>query len=308
MSENINNNIKNNINPENIETIDFDELDKLNETNEVKETKEIEEVGEIKGVVESDNDGDIIKNIEDIENAEITGTNDSLGFSLPPLSFQEQIENDEFLKEAYERVERDREKIKNLVSLDKLGELKEGEVKYLQIGDACIEVKNKISYAEVFDSVQTAIALVLDDKTYISEPLKEMLGDIQILRSYTNLDFRFFDTLEFDPNELYSIYGLLIQEDVFNKVKNLIDKKQLDFWFRAYNNTLESIVAYRNSAMGIITSLQQKESEAGTGLEQALSNLKDAENQEAIQNMLKLMGLDDQAANAVIQLAGEVKD
>lgn len=296
------------INNENVETIDFDELDKLNKGSDptaiLADAPTLEVVVDDQDkVVSLSADSERVGEIGEV--GEIKEIEDS---TIPPLSFQKEIENDEFLKEAFERVERDREKKKNLVSLDKIGELKEGEVKYLQIGDACIEVKNKISYAEVFDSVQTAIALVLDDKTYISEPLKEMLGDIQILRSYTNLDFRFFDTLEFDPNELYNIYGLLVQEDVINKVKNLIDKKQLDFWFRAYNNTLESIVAYRNSAMGIITSLQQKESEAGTGLEQALNNLKDAENQEAIQNMLKLMGLDDQAANTVIQLAGEVKN
>lgn len=271
MSENINNNIRNDINPENIETIDFDALESISASTSKAEVD--------------------IPSIEEMEeNSAEVGEIDK----------DDSIDSDDFIDSVSPR--------SNLVDLNLIGELQEGEVKYLQIGKACIEVKSRILYSELFDSVQTAIALTLDNKPYISEPLKEMIGDIQILRSYTNLDFRFFDTLEFDPNELYNIYGLLMQEDVVNKVKNLIDQKQLDFWLRSYDDTLKSIVAYRNSAMGIITSLQQKEEEAGTGLEQALDSLKDAENQEAIQNMLKLMGLDDQAADTVIQLAGEIRN
>lgn len=289
MSENINTNINNTINPENIETIDFDELDKLNETNEVKETKETEEVEEIKEVAESDNDEDIIENVEDIENAEIAETNDFLDSSLPPLSFQEQIENDEFLKEAYERVERDREKSKNLVSLDKLGELKEGEVKYLQIGDACIEVRSKLPYKQFFDAIQWAIVYLADGRPYISIPLEKMITEIGFLKAFTNIDFSEIDELDFKLEKFYNIYDIITSFNLIDKVQNFVEKTQVDLYFKSVNETLSSIIKYQNSAAGILEQITNKTANTADDINSELAQLKDEDTLSTIRELMKVV-------------------
>ena len=306
MSENINNNVKNNINPENIETIDFDTLESKTldaESNNLSiKEKKIEIANGESGTADSVDSADIMLRsnlvdlnlIGELQEGEIDDDSPNFSdFSLPPLSFQEQIENDQLLREAFERVERNKEKNKNLVSLNKLGELKEGEIKYLQIGDACIEVHTSLPYREIVNGVQTTIALILDDRPYISEPIKQIVNDIFLLRAYTNLDFSFFEEIGFEPSKIYDIYGLLIQEDVINKVKNLIDQKQLDFWNKSLDSTLKGIINYKNSAMGIINNITEKQISSENSMKNIMQTLKDSENAEAIQNILKLMNVED---------------
>lgn len=263
MSENNNNNnnIKNDINPENIETIDFDALES---TSTLTSTSKAE--------VDSPSTEETKE--DSIENEVL-------------------VEENEEIDEISEVLLEERNKKKNLVDLSSLGTLNLSEKKYLQIKDFCIEITPTISYSEIVDGIETCIALILDNRGYISEPIKQIISDIFLLRKFTNLDLYFFETISFSPSYIYEVYGLLENLDIIEKVKNLINQKQLTFWKKSLDSTLNGIIAYRNSALGIINDITERQKDTGNGLEQAMDALKNAENQEAIQNMLKLIGVDN---------------
>ena len=175
------------------------------------------------------------------------------------------------------------------VSVLALGELKTDEIRYLQINDACIEVYPSRNYQDIIDGAQTAIALILDNRTYVSEPIRQIISDIFLLRTYTNLDLYMFEEVEFRASQVYDIYGLLVQENVIDKVKALINQKQLQFWNDSVNSTLNGIIAYRNSAAGIINLFTEQQQEAATDFSGLLDSLKNLGDNENVQNLLKII-------------------
>ena len=269
MSENNNNNnninnIRNDINPENIETIDFDALESIStsisspkaevDSSSIEEIKEdLAEVGEN-------------KEIDSIDSIDSDDSDDSIDPVSPRL---------------------------NLVDLNLIGELQEGEVKYLQIGEACIEVKSKLRYSEVFSLIEIIANLVTANQNFVSSPLKEIVKTIYFLRDYTNLNMTYLTEETFLSDELYDAYGLIIQTGIYDKVRALIDQKQLDFFDIQLENVIADIITYKNSAAGQIETITQNSKYTADSYDQILDSLKDVENQEAIQKVLEIIDIEN---------------
>lgn len=258
MSENINinNNIRNDINPENIETIDFDAL----ESTSISSPK-----------AEVDN-----PSTEEIkEDSAESGENEKA----------DSIDSDDLIDPISPH--------SNLVDLNLIGELQEGEVKYLQIGKACIEVKSKLRYSEVFSLIEIIANLVTANQNFVSSPLKEIVKIIYFLRDYTNLNMTYLTEETFLPDELYDAYGLIVQTGIYDKVRALVDQKQLDFFDTQLENVIADIITYKNSAAGQIEAITQNSKYTADSYDQILDSLKDVENQEAIQKVLEIIDIEN---------------
>lgn len=181
----------------------------------------------------------------------------------------------------------------NLVDLNLIGELQEGEVKYLQIGEACIEVKSKLRYSEVFSLIEIIANLVTANQNFVSSPLKEIVKTIYFLRDYTNLNMTYLTEETFLPDELYDAYGLIVQTGIYDKVRALVDQKQLDFFDTQLENVIADIIIYKNSAAGQIEAITQNSKYTADSYDQILDSLKDVENQEAIQKVLEIIDIEN---------------
>lgn len=257
MSENINinNNIRNDINPENIETIDFDALESTSApTSAPKAEVDSPSIEEIKK--DSAEVGEIDKD-DSIDSDD----SDDLIDPVSPRS--------------------------NLVDLNLIGELQEGEVKYLQIGEACIEVKSKLPYKKLFEVIEWVLAQLIDTRTYLSYPLQRILTDIAIVKFYTNLDLSEMDLVTYDVNKTYGIYDLITQYKILDKVLQFIDSSQIKFIENGILDTAKGIIAYRNSAAGILDILTSKEQTTENGLENLLQEIQDPDTLQTINNLLK---------------------
>ena len=258
INNNINNNIKNNINPENIEIIDFDALESTSTSTSTAKA-EVDSLS-VEGIKEN--------SAESGENKEVdSDDSDNL---INPISLRS-----------------------NLVDLNLIGELQEGEIKYLQIGEACIEVKSKLRYSEVFSLIEVIANLVTANQNFVSSPLKEIVKTIYFLRDYTNLNMIYLTEEVFLPDELYDAYGLIIQTGIYDKVRALVDQKQLDFFDTQLENVIADIITYKNSAAGQIEAITQNSKYTADSYDQILDSLKDVENQEAIQKVLEIIDIEN---------------
>lgn len=136
------------------------------------------------------------------------------------------------------------------INITALGLIPQQEFVEIPFENANVTVCKKLSYEQILDMLQWCIDFVVGDKPFISEPLKRMVHDFAIVKFYTNIDCDFITDSEM--SEVYSNYDFLMNNDVLLKIAEVIDADQLSFFDETLDKTLASILAYRNSAQGIV--------------------------------------------------------
>lgn len=136
-----------------------------------------------------------------------------------------------------------------------------------------IQITPVIPYEKILEAMQWSIDLILDDRTFISAPLKTIISDFALIKFWSNVSI--YDTTAAAAEDLYQNYDIVISHGVLAACREVISKEQQDFFFQTLFETLESIVAYRNSAAGIVESLTEKAKEGGEKGQDILSLLDD---------------------------------
>ena len=142
------------------------------------------------------------------------------------------------------------------IKLNTLGAIEEDPIEYVNIGQAVVTVHKYIPYEKMLDMIQWCIDYIINDRPFISAPLKRIIKDFAILNFYTNFDFSFL-TEYHEMADIYAEYDLIYRFGVMAKVKEIIDPGQMDFFEHTLDETLASIMKYRNSAVGIIDALAE---------------------------------------------------
>ncbi len=75
-----------------------------------------------------------------------------------------------------------------------------------------------------------------------------------------------------------------------NQIIPKIDEGQMQFFNETLDATLESIMAYRNSAVGIIDALSQNAKQDTENMESAMGMINDPEQMEKLGKLLKFAG------------------
>lgn len=175
------------------------------------------------------------------------------------------------------------------IKLANLGPIEEAPIEYLQIGDAVLQVKKYIPYEEMLDMIQWCIDYIINDRPFISAPLKEIIKNLAILNFFTNIDTSFL-TEYHDMKDIYEEYDLVYRHNVIDQIIPKIDEGQMKFFNETLDATLDSIMAYRNSAVGIIDALSQNAQRDTENMESAMSMINDPDQMEKLGKLLKFAG------------------
>ena len=172
------------------------------------------------------------------------------------------------------------------IKLNTLGAIEEDPIEYMNIGQTVVMVHKYIPYEQMLDMIQWCIDYIINDRPFISAPLKRIIKDFGILNFYTNFDFSFL--MEYhDMADIYAEYDLVYRFGVMAKVKEFIDPGQLDFFEKTLDETLKSIMAYRNSAVGIVDALAENAQKDTDRMQKAMDLIGDEEKNKKISQLLK---------------------
>lgn len=163
------------------------------------------------------------------------------------------------------------------VSILQFGAVPAPETIYVQVGDASLEVTKKLPYEQVIEAIEWAVNSILDDRTFISAPLYEIIQDIAIVKFYTNLDTSDIGAEYFNLTDFYEWYDILQSFEVIDKVSRMIDEKQLTFFRETLAKTVHSLMEYRNSAAGIIDRLTAQNNKDNLEMSTVLERLTDGD-------------------------------
>ncbi len=172
------------------------------------------------------------------------------------------------------------------IKLNTLGAIEEDPIEYMNIGNAVVTVHKYIPYEQMLDMIQWCIDYIINDRPFISAPLKRIIKDFAVLNFYTNFDFSFL-TEYHEMADIYAEYDLVYRFGVMAKVKEFIDPRQLDFFENTLDETLESIMAYRNSAVGIVDALAENAQKDSDRMQKAMDLIGDEEKNKKISQLLK---------------------
>lgn len=154
-----------------------------------------------------------------------------------------------------------------------------------------ITVKSRIPYELVFDLISWCVNNIIDDRSFISAPMQQVITDFAILKAYTNLDLSFLEPLP-DARDLYENYDLVMGADLVSQVRAFISPVQLAFFDSTLEKTLNSIIAYRNSAKGLIDILSENAGAQEAALRNATEFLEDPDKREEISKLLNFYNND----------------
>ena len=173
------------------------------------------------------------------------------------------------------------------IKISSMGAPEVPESRYLDIGAASVEIKPIIPYEEVLDMIQWCIDLIINDRPFLSAPLKRIVKDLAILKFYTNFDLSFLDEFH-EMTDIYSEYDVVKSFGVIKAITPFVDADQLKFFNETLDETLVSIINYRNSAVGVIDTLADDAREDISQMQGALDMIQDAAQNEKIANLIEL--------------------
>lgn len=172
------------------------------------------------------------------------------------------------------------------IKINTLGPLEEPSLVEKVIGEAQVIIRPSIPYEEMLDMIQWCIDFTINDRPFLSAPLRRIIKDFAILKFYTNFDFSFMDTVH-ELKDIYGEYDLLKRYAVVEAVLEVVDPAQLKFFNETLDETLTSILAYRNSAQGIVDSISDAAKDVNKDVEGALAMVDDPEKMEKIAKIMQ---------------------
>lgn len=157
---------------------------------------------------------------------------------------------------------------------------------YIALGNATIEVRRRISYEEILNMMQWCIDMIVGEKPFLSAPLTRIVKDFAILNAFTNLDCGVSKTYE-EISDLYADYDFIKAYGILDEILPKLNQEQIKFFERTLDKTMESIIAYRNSAKGIVDALAAEAEEDSNKIERALSLFSSEEQQEQVKRLIE---------------------
>lgn len=168
------------------------------------------------------------------------------------------------------------------VSLAEFGLLPKIEDVEVTVNGVTFAVHSRIPYEELLNALQWCIDYVISDQSFVSEPIKKIAKDFAVIKFFTNIDIGNFDTV----SDFYASYDLLCAYGLMEEVIGCIDEKQLNFFYETLDSTVNSIIAYRNSALGLVQTLSESAKANSNSMQEALDML---DNDKA-QKLLEVIG------------------
>lgn len=183
------------------------------------------------------------------------------------------------------------------------GAIPEPETTILEIGQAELQVTKRLPYEKIIEAIEWCVNSILDDRTFISAPLYQIIHDIAIIKFYTNLNTDDLLLGDFNLTNFYEWYDIIQHYAVAEKVRELIDPRQADFFDTVLDKTIHSLMEYRNSAAGIIDRLTSQNNKDNLEMNTIISRL--ATDDPELSNVKKLM---EMFGNDPLTLATQAKE
>lgn len=172
------------------------------------------------------------------------------------------------------------------VAFTKLDLKKNQETVNLQINDeVTIEVKQYLPISEKLKMISEIVNLSYGDNNIFNYGKINIFTFLGIITYYTNINFS-----EKQMEDPVKLYDLFIGNGLDTDILRAIPKSELKFIFDITEKTVESIVQYKNSAVGILETISQDYSNLKFDATELQKKIGDPENLAFLKEVLTKLG------------------
>lgn len=137
------------------------------------------------------------------------------------------------------------------VPFTKLALSRNTELKIIEWKDQKIEVKQFLPTSEKLDLISRVINYSTDSNVFYNPCKIQIFETIEIILSYTNINIT-----EKQGEDILKLYDLFISSGFYNTIKEVIPEEELGYIHSGIMSVIDEIYKYKNSAAGILESLQ----------------------------------------------------
>lgn len=148
-----------------------------------------------------------------------------------------------------------------------------------------IEIKQFIPVEEKLNIVSSIINKSVDDNGYYNAGKLEIFTCLEIIENYTNVSFT--DEQKEDPTTLYD---LMYWNGFFDKIFSFIPEEEIDFIRSVTKETIKSIYAYKNSAVGILETVSNDYEGLSFEVNDLYEKIRDPENLDLLKAIVTKLG------------------
>lgn len=138
------------------------------------------------------------------------------------------------------------------VSFNKLGLTKEIPSVTFEWNNQIIEVKQYLSLDTKLELIENIINTTVDEHNYYNPCKLDVHTNIFMIEAYTNITFT-----EKQKEDISKLYDSFKFSGLMTKIMETIPDEEIDYIIKSVNDTIQSVYAYKNSAMGILEALKQ---------------------------------------------------
>lgn len=172
------------------------------------------------------------------------------------------------------------------IAFGKLDLRKNQEVVELQVDDdVVVEVKQYLPINDKLELVSSIVNTAVEDGNIVNYGQLDVLFAINIVKAYTNISFT-----EKQLEDVAKLYDLLVSSGFYETVKNIIPKSETEYIYNLIYKTASDIIAYRNSAVGIMEALSQDYKNLEFDAEALQKKINDPESLSFLKEVLTKMG------------------
>lgn len=145
-----------------------------------------------------------------------------------------------------------------------------------------VEVKQYLPIEDKMTVIDNVINRAVTDKGYYSSVIVDILLAIEIIFAYTNINIT-----EKQKEDIYKVYDMFISTGAFRTIKEAIPSVELDFIYTHTCKFIEILYNYKNSALGIMETINTDYGNTVYEAEQIQKALGDKDNLRLVKDILE---------------------
>lgn len=171
------------------------------------------------------------------------------------------------------------------VTFSKLGLKLNTEEKSFMFNDQEIEVKQYLPINEKMELISTVLNAALEDEKFYNVGKINVYYTLEVVFRYTNVTFT-----EKQKENVTKLYDMIISSGFFDAVLEYLPEEELEYIEDTMMDTIKSIYAYNNSALGFLDSIHEDYSDLNLDASELNEKMQNPENLELLKQIVTKLG------------------
>ena len=172
-----------------------------------------------------------------------------------------------------------------VISLNKLAVQKAVAPVDTEINGVVVTVKQYLSVSEKSKVIEQVLAAVIDNNGFASPVRQEIYSSLYIIKYYTNISItdKMIEAAD-------KTYDTLIMNDIVNQVFKAIPQDELDNLIELIEDSIDTVVHYNTSLVGMIKTISQDYDNTKINLEEVMNILDQPEKIGLVKTITEKLG------------------